>query len=222
MRGMRARATLAAVLALALVSCRSDPPWAEAWSRSELTRRMQQLSDALDSGKATFSEVLDFAEHALEGLDREGSSPWKVRAKDGAELGSLVLLPATDTGIRAMQLSLDTAAREELLKFDEDAWSRLELTFAFGSEALEHCSAQTRTEVKASLPLLQSITEEKPLLVGGTLRVDREGNCTWHGRAIRMFKEGPPWQERETEPQPRGKVALADPRLVRLQQLLEN
>src|SRR4030095_3735380 len=131
----------------------------------------------------------------------DGSVSLPIRAQDGIDPGSLRVLPTTASGIRTLGVTPHSGAREERTKFDDSAWVRLELAFGFGAQAPESCSATSTTGFKPSTALKQSITEAHPLPVGGTLRVDREGVCTWQGRAIRLFKERPPWRQTDSEPE---------------------
>ena len=194
------------------VSCTQNPqlPAAvpapkAAWSQAELDQRTQQLCEELTLGKASFHDVLDFALGAL--------------ADDSVERRAL---PATASGIRTLQLTVAGDAREEIARFDENACARLALSFAFGATAPESCSATCANEFKPSEALMKSVTADHPVLVGGTLRVDSAGACTWRGMAIRWFKDGPRWRQVESEPEPRAAVSPTDPRLAELRRTLDS
>jgi len=236
------------VLGIAAVACSTEPPKqsvpapmpepaaqptpAVSWSRSEYDEHIRRLVDALNGETASFPEVLEFTVEALKGLDpthrearSDGSAALKVRARDGADVGVLRVLPAAASGVRSMELSMDTAAHDEFLRFDDKARATLEVRFGCGASAPEFFNALTKTEFKPSTLLLRSITEERPLSVGGSLLVDRAGNCTSTQSAIhysKAAKDGPPWQTIETPAEPCGTAALADPKVAELQRLLES
>jgi hypothetical protein len=238
---MTTRTTLSVALGIAALaaSCAQLPGRSGAgsgpgptWSRSDATERVQQLSEALSHGTASFQDVLDFTFQALAGLDHtdrkvgvDGSVTLILRANDGTYLGPLRVLPVTAAGARPMQMDFDTVALREITAYDPQARAELELSLGIGASALDYCDAHSKSEFRANKALLQSITEEKPLPVGGALLVDRQGTSTWRGRVIRFKKEAhnePPWQEQETEPEPRGQGSLPAARATELRQLLDS
>jgi hypothetical protein len=242
---MKTRTTLSVVLGIAALaaSCSQLPerngagadgqqPPAAVWSRADASACVQKLSEALSLGTASFQDVLDFTLQALAGVDRadrkvevDGAVALILRANDGTYLGPLRVLPVTATGVRPMQMDFDTVALRGITDFDAQARAKLELWLGIGTSALDSCDAHSKSEFRANKALLQSITEEKPLAVGGSLQVDRQGASTWRGRVIRYKKDAhnePPWQEQETEAQPRGQAALSKARAGELRRLLDS
>jgi hypothetical protein len=247
-RTTQARALGIALLAASGLACRSGTTTAPdhvapaepvgrvareaAWTPEEAAERVHLLSTELSEGTATFEDVLDFAVEALAGIDvgyREGGVDGSVtriiRAKEGRYLGRLRVHPVTAVGVLPIQLSFDTADHPEITRRDPLSRAKLEIAFGLRAFALEYCDARSESGYRSSLSLLQSITEEKPLPLGGNLLVDRTGACTWQGTVLRFKKDpgnAPPWQEQETELQRRARAALDSARAAELRQRIDS
>jgi len=206
----------------------AEPSAQVAWSRPKATERIHQLSESLHLGTARFEDVLDFAVEALAGLDTagrkvgvDGSVTLGIRADDGVLVGSLRVRPVSAAGVRPIQLSFETAPQHRITDFDAAARAKLELELGLGLSSLDYCDATSKSEFRASMPFLQSITELKPLPVGGTLLVDPQGVCTWQGTQIQFVEKTPNephWQTSEQKPEPRAVAAIEDARIRALKQ----
>jgi hypothetical protein len=206
-------------------------PAPTAWAPAEAAQRANRLNQALSSGTASLDGVLDFAVHALQGLDPAeskaqpgGSMTWNLKASDGSAVGTLRVLPITPSGIRQMQLSIDSDAQGAIVQFAGKSKAKLEVSLGFGDSGPAYCTALSRPEFDQSRAFMDRMMDVDPLRVGGVLKVDGHGESVWQGMDIRAFMDkaskGPVLETKFTAAEPRGRTTLDDPRVAQLQQVL--